>query len=130
MEKKHIMLVDDSRTVAWIVREALEGEGYSVRCVYNGQEALEHLAERKPDLVILDILMPKMNGLEVLSKIKGSSETASVPVIMLSVNGRHDDILKGYNLGADYYITKPFKPSELIHGIQLVLGRRRQPSAA
>jgi len=130
MDKKNIMVVDDSRTIAWIVRDTLEANGYAVRCVHSGEEALQRIEEQKPDIIILDIIMPKISGLEVLSKIKSSAETSSITVIMLTVNGRHDDILEGYRLGAEYYITKPFKQAELLHGVQRVLGRARQPSAA
>jgi DNA-binding response OmpR family regulator len=130
MDKKTIMIVDDSRTIAWIVRETLERQGYNVRCAYSGQESLEWLDRQTPDLVILDVMMPNMDGLEVLAKIKGSPKTSLVPVIMLTANSDHDDVLKGYRLGADYYIIKPFKQSELLHGIELVLGRQKQPTAA
>jgi DNA-binding response OmpR family regulator len=130
MDKKTIMIVDDSRTIAWIVRETLERQGYNVRCAYSGQEALEWLDRQMPDLVILDVMMPNMDGLEVLAKIKGSPKTSLIPVIMLTSNSDHDDVLKCYRLGADYYIIKPFKQSELLHGIELVLGRHTQPSAA
>lgn len=130
MDKKTIMIVDDSRTIAWVVRETLERQGYNVRCAYSGQEALEWLDRQMPDLVILDVMMPKMDGLEVLAKIKGSPKTSLIPVIMLTANSDHDDVLKGYRLGADYYIIKPFKQSEVLHGIELVLGRQKQPTAA
>jgi DNA-binding response OmpR family regulator len=130
MDKKTIMIVDDSRTIAWIVRETLERQGYNVRCAYSGQEALEWLDRQMPDLVILDVMKPNMDGLEVLVKIKGSAKTSLIPVIMLTANSDHDDVLKGYRLGADYYIIKPFKQTELIHGIELVLGRHTQSTAA
>jgi DNA-binding response OmpR family regulator len=130
MDKKTVMIVDDSRTIAWIVRETLERQGYNVRCAYSGQEALEWLDRQRPDLVILDVMMPNMDGLEVLAKIKGSPKTSLIPVIMLTANSDHDDVLKGYRLGADYYIIKPFKQSEVLHGIELVLGREKQPTAA
>lgn len=130
MDKKTIMIVDDSRTIAWIVRETLERQGYNVRCAYSGQESLEWLDRQTIDLVILDVMMPNMDGLEVLAKIKGSPKTSLIPVIMLTVNSDHDDVLKGYRLGADYYIIKPFKQTELLHGIELVLGRQKQPTAA
>ena len=130
MDKKTIMIVDDSRTIAWIVRETLERQGYNVLCAYSGQEALEWFDRQLPDLVILDVIMPNMDGLEVLARIKGSAKTSLIPVIMLTSNSDHDDVLKGYRLGADYYIIKPFKQTELLHGIELVLGRQKQPTAA
>jgi CheY-like chemotaxis protein len=129
MNPKSILVVDDSRTIVSILRDMLKSEGYRVRCAYSGEEALEHLTEETPDLIILDVLMPKMNGLEVLSKIKASPETSSIPVIMLTSSGKHDDVLEGYKLGAEYYVTKPFKQAELIHGIERALGRETKTAA-
>ena len=126
MDRKNILVVDDSRTLTRIVQAALESEGYGVRCAFNAEEALLYLEGRRPDLIILDVVMPQMSGLELLGKLKESPNTSAIPVIVLTVNGEHDDVLKGYKLGAAYYITKPFKPAELIHGIQLVLGRENQ----
>ena len=128
-DRKNILVVDDSRTVTRIVQTALENEGYAVRCAFSGEEALFHLQGCTPDLIILDVVMPQMSGLEVLAKLKDSPNTSAIPVIVLTVNGQHDDVLEGYKLGAAYYITKPFKPAELIHGIQIVLGREKQTSA-
>ena len=130
MDQKKILIVDDSRTVTRIVQTALESEGYGVRCAFSGEEALFYLGGYSPDLIILDVVMPQMSGLEVLSKLKDSPDTSAIPVIVLTVNGEHDDILEGYKLGAAYYIIKPFKPAELIHGIQLVLGRENRTSTA
>ncbi|HEX9443502.1 MAG TPA: response regulator [Candidatus Binatia bacterium] len=129
MLQRTVLVVDDSRTIAAILREALEGEGYRVRCVCSGEEALAHLEAETPDLIILDVLMPKMSGLEVLARIKAAPKTAPIHVIMLTASGRHEDILQGYKLGAEYYITKPFKQTELLHGIQLVLGQPKQTAA-
>ena len=122
MSAKTILVVDDSPTIVSILRDMLKSEGYRVRCAYSGEDALEHLTEETPDLIILDVLMPHMSGLELLSKIKMSPATVSIPVIMLTASGKNDDVLAGYKLGADYYITKPFKQTELLHGIERVLG--------
>jgi len=130
MEKKTVMIVDDSRTIAWILRETLESLGYRVRCAYSGEDALDMIDIQRPDLVILDVMLPRMDGLEVLTRIKTCPETNSIPVIMLTANGNSEDVLTGYRLGADYYIIKPFKQTELIHGIQLVFGREKQATAA
>lgn len=130
MQSKKILVVDDSRTIAWVVKDTLEGAGYNVRCLHGGQDALKELQSDLPDLVILDTFMPQMSGLEVLGKIKASSRTCTIPVIMLTASGRHEDVLASYKLGAEYYITKPFTQNELLHGIDLVLKREKQPSAA
>jgi CheY-like chemotaxis protein len=123
MDKKNVLVVDDNPTIASIVREALRSEGYGVNCVYSGEEALDHLEGQTVDLIILDVLMPQMSGLEVLKRIKASPRTSPIPVIMLTVNDRDDDVLDAYKLGAECYITKPFRPRDLIHNVQLVLGR-------
>jgi DNA-binding response OmpR family regulator len=123
MAKKNILVVDDNATIASIVREALKNEGYSVTCAHSGEEALDHLDGQTVDLIILDVLMPQMDGFEVLRRVKASPKTISIPVIMLTVNDKHDDVLEAYKLGAECYITKPFRPRELIHNVQLVLGR-------
>ncbi|HTM08772.1 MAG TPA: response regulator [Verrucomicrobiae bacterium] len=130
MQPKKILVVDDSQTIAWVVKDTLEDAGYNVRCLHGGLDALTELEAELPDLVILDTFMPQMSGLEVLAKIKASSKTCMVPVIMLTASGRHEDVLASYKLGAEYYITKPFTQKELLHGMDLVLRREKQPSAA
>ena len=130
MSIRNVLVVDDSRTIAWILKDTLEAAGYDVRCVHDGDEALKCLETYLPDAMILDTLMPRVSGFEVLGKIKASPKTSMVPVIMLTASGRHDDVLASYRHGADYYITKPFKQSELLHGLDLVLGPKKQPSAA
>jgi len=80
------------------------------------------LKGQKPDLIILDIMMPEMDGLEVLSRLKAVSDTATIPVILLTAKVQYEDVLGGYKLGADYYITKPFTSTQLVNGINLLLG--------
>lgn len=123
--KKTIMVVDDNPDIITIVKTILEGKGYSVIGAYSGQELLNHLDNQKPDLIILDIMMPEMDGLEVLSRLKGAPETASIPVILLTAKVQYEDVLGGYKQGADYYITKPFTSTQLINGINLLLGERQ-----
>jgi CheY-like chemotaxis protein len=129
MSAKTILVVDDSPTIVSILGDMLKREGYRVRCAYSGADALEHLTEETPDLIILDVLMPKMNGLEVLGKIKASPETAAIHVIMLTASGKPEDVLEGKKLGAEYYITKPFKQAELIHAVERALAREKQVAA-
>ena len=81
------------------------------------------MAGLKPDLIFLDIMMPKMDGFEVLKRLKGAPETSAIPVILLTAKGQYEDILKGYKEGADYYIPKPFISAHLLTAIDLVLGR-------
>ncbi len=120
--KSTIMVVDDHPDLVEVVRHTLESKGFNVRCAYNGQELFTGLEELKPDLIILDIMLPKMDGLQVLRRLKGNPATASIPVILLTSKVEYKDVLEGYNMGANYYITKPFTKGQLLKGINLVLG--------
>lgn len=120
--KKTIMVVDDNPDIITIVKTILEGKGFNVLSASSGQELLDLLKGQNPDLIILDIMMPEMDGLEVLTRLKGATETASIPVILLTAKVQYEDVLGGYKLGADYYITKPFTSTQLVNGINLLLG--------
>ena len=117
-----IMVVDDEQDMVDLIKTTLEAKGFGVQSAYNGQEAFNLLGEQKPDLIILDILMPMIDGLEVLTRLKGDPDTASIPVILLTSKVEYKDVLIGYNMGANYYITKPFTKGQLLEGINLVLG--------
>jgi two-component system alkaline phosphatase synthesis response regulator PhoP len=123
--QRTIMVVDDNPDIITIVKTILEGKGYYVLSASSGQELLNLLTDRKPDLIILDIMMPEMDGLEVLSRLKAVTETASIPVILLTAKVQYEDVLGGYKLGADYYITKPFTSTQLVNGINLLLGESK-----
>jgi len=120
--KKTIMVVDDNPDIVTIVKTILEGKGHTVVSAYSGAELFSRLEEQKPDLIILDIMMPQMDGLEVLTQLKGGANTSSIPVILLTAKVQYEDVLGGYKLGADYYITKPFTSTQLVNGINLLLG--------
>jgi CheY-like chemotaxis protein len=123
MEKnKTVMVVDDNPDIVTIVKTILEGKGYGVQSAYSGAEVFNLLAEQKPDLIVLDIMMPQMDGLEVLTRLKGEPSTATIPVILLTAKVQYEDVLGGYKMGADYYITKPFTSTQLLNGINLLLG--------
>jgi CheY-like chemotaxis protein len=121
-KNKTIMVVDDNPDIITIVKTILEGKGYSVFSASSGAELLNMLKVQNPDLIILDIMMPEMDGLEVLSRLKAMSDTATIPVILLTAKVQYEDVLGGYKLGADYYITKPFTSTQLVNGINLLLG--------
>ncbi len=121
-DKRTIMVVDDNPDIVTIVKTILEVKGYVVQSAFSGQEVLSLLKEQKPDLIILDVMMPQMDGLEVLTRLKGDAGTASIPVILLTAKVQYEDVLGGYKMGADYYITKPFTSTQLINGINLLLG--------
>ncbi len=126
--KRTIMVVDDDPDIVEVVRLRLESKGFNVRCAYSGQQVFADLGEQKPDLIILDIMMPNMDGLEVLTRLKGDLSTASIPVILLTVKARYEDFLKGYKTGADYYITKPYTESQLLCGINQFLSKHQSDS--
>jgi len=120
--KKTILVVDDSPNMAAIIKRILQARGYQVLSVYSGESLFELLEDTRPDLILLDVVMPGMSGLEVLKKIRLSPDIAKVPVILLSARGLFDEVLAGYRMGGDYYITKPFTSTQLLNGINLVLG--------
>ena len=119
--KGTILVADDDPDIVALVKIILEGKGFGVQTAYSGIEVFSRLEEQKPDLIILDIMMPQMDGLEVLERLKGTADSSSIPVILLTAKVQYEDVLGGYKLGADYYMTKPFNSSQLIEGINFVL---------
>jgi CheY-like chemotaxis protein len=126
--KKTIMVVDDNPDIITIVKTILEGRGFTVFSASSGPELLNLLPTQQADLIILDIMMPEMDGLEVLTRLKGKTETSTIPVILLTAKVQYEDVLGGYKLGADYYITKPFTSTQLVNGINLLLGEGKAAS--
>ncbi len=123
-EQRRILVVDDEPDLVHAVRLYLEMEGFLVFAASNGYEALEKVREKLPDLVVLDVMMPEMDGFETLQRIR---EAHHVPVIMLTVKGEEADKVRGLQLGADDYVTKPFSQRELLSRIQAVLRRAEMP---
>ena len=119
---KKILIADDKLEVVELLRATLEGEDYRIISASDGKEALEKIGKEKPDLVLLDIVMPKMDGFEVLSEVKRDPKTKEIPVIMLTAKGQKGDEEKGRRLGAEGYVIKPFSPSHLLRKIEEVLG--------
>jgi two-component system KDP operon response regulator KdpE len=122
---KSVLVVDDESRMVEFIAMNLELEGFRVVRAANGSEAMEKASREHPDLVLLDIMMPEMDGFETL---EGLRETSSVPVIFLTAKSEEVDRIKGLDLGADDYITKPFSPKELVSRIRAVL-RRTEPAA-
>lgn len=116
-----ILVVDDNADVVAIVQAILEANGYEVRVAYSGAETFTQLAKHKPDLVVLDIMMPDMNGLKVLERMRETPSLAQIPVILLTARDDDQDLLSGYRSGASYYIPKPFTSEQLLYGIRLIL---------
>ncbi|HSQ00794.1 MAG TPA: response regulator [Candidatus Dormibacteraeota bacterium] len=120
---KKILVVDDNVDSIMILRSILESQGYAVRTAQSGVDALALLAHEIPDLVLLDVMMPQMSGIEVLERIKTTHNSSKVPVIMVTAKIQDEDVMTGYQHGADYYITKPCTAKQLLYGISLVLDR-------
>jgi two-component system KDP operon response regulator KdpE len=120
-----ILVVDDEPRMIQFIRMNLELEGYRVIQASNGLEALDRVRDELPNLVILDVMMPDLDGFETLRILR---ETSEVPVIMLTVKSEEDDIVRGLKLGADDYITKPFSPRELSSRVEAVLRRAEMPA--
>ena len=120
-----ILVVDDEKRMVRFIRLNLEQDGFQVISANNGTEALEQVRTRLPNLILLDVMMPDIDGFEVLKKIR---EASSVPVIMLTAKGEEDDRVKGLELGADDYVTKPFSPRELVSRVKAVLRRTESVS--
>lgn len=125
MRKARILVVDDEDDILELARYNLAREGYDVACVDTGEKAVDYAASDKPDLVILDLMLPGIDGLEVCKILKNGTKTADIPIIMLTAKGEESDIVTGLELGAEDYITKPFSPKILIARIRTVLRRQR-----
>lgn len=120
--KKSILIVEDETRIRMLIRDYLTREEFNIYEATNGEEALALFSKYKIDLIVLDIMMPKMNGFEVLDKLR---EVSTVPVILLTAKSEEDDKLQGYELGADDYMTKPFSPKILVAKIKALLKRTR-----
>ncbi len=126
-EAKLILVVDDEARMRRFMQMNLDLEGYRVIEAENGLQAVDRVRDDLPDLVLMDVMMPEMDGFEALRLIR---ETSNVPVIMLTVKGDEDDRVRGLELGADDYVTKPFSPRELSSRIKAVLRRAEMPTPA
>jgi DNA-binding response OmpR family regulator len=124
-----VLLVEDEGDVAELIRYNLAKEGYDVVLTTNGNEALRLAREHRPDVLLLDIMVPQLNGWEVCRRLKKDPELASIPVIMVSGRVEEGDKVLGFEVGADDYVTKPFSPRELIARVGAVLRRGRQVDA-
>ncbi len=123
MPDASILLVEDERDLLELLKYNLEREGYQTRTAETGEEGLKAARGDTPDLILLDLMLPAMDGLEVCRSLKSREQTANVPVIMLTAKGEESDIVRGLEMGADDYITKPFSPRVLLARIQAVLRR-------
>ena len=129
-DKPTILVVEDEEDLRDIVIYNLEREGYKTVGVESGEEGLELAISLRPDLVLLDLMLPGMNGMDVCRKIKQDSSTQSIPIIIVSAKGEEADIVSGLELGADDYLTKPFSPRILLARVRTVLRRSERSTEA
>jgi two-component system phosphate regulon response regulator PhoB len=123
--KPRILVVEDETALVEILRYNLEKEGFDVAAAGDGEEALAAIAEHAPDLIILDWMLPLVSGLEICRQLRRKAETRDLPIIMLTARGEESDRVRGLEVGADDYVSKPFSPSELVARVRAVLRRAR-----
>jgi DNA-binding response OmpR family regulator len=123
MTARTILVVDDDPVIQKLLAVNFEMEGYRVVTAGDGVEGLERVASDHPDLVLLDVMMPRMDGLEVARRLKSDPVTAAIPILLLSAKAQSADVLGGLDAGADDYVTKPFDPLELLEKVAALIGR-------
>ncbi len=124
MAKERILVVDDEEDILELVRFNLDREGYQVICATSGENALKIAKEDFPNLIVLDLMLPGIDGLECTKLLKNDPDTMDIPIVMLTAKGEEADIVTGLELGADDYITKPFSPRILVARVRAVLRRK------
>jgi DNA-binding response OmpR family regulator len=122
--RRLVLVADDDEDIRSLVRYRLVANGFEVVTAVNGEEALRLAAERSPDLAILDVMMPRLDGFEVTRRLRADEATRTIPVILLTSRAQEADVTQGFAAGADDYLRKPFSPQELGMRVQAVLARR------
>jgi len=130
MTDEHIVVVDDEADIRELVDYNLAREGFDVTCAADGEQALDMVRSDHPDLVVLDLMLPDMDGLEVCRTLKGDGQTSNIPIVMLTAKGEEADIVTGLEMGADDYVTKPFSPRVLAARVKAVLRRHEREPAS
>ncbi|MDD5016207.1 MAG: response regulator, partial [Atribacterota bacterium] len=125
MRKEKILVVDDEKDIIELLQYNLEKEGYKISAVFSGEQCLENAKTELPDLILLDLMLPEIDGLDVCKFLKNNPQTSHIPIIMLTAKGEEPDIVLGLELGSDDYITKPFKIRELLARVKAVLRRTK-----
>ena len=121
MPKVTVLVVDDDPVIQKLLEVNFAMEGYQVETASDGEEALASIASQRPDVVVLDVMMPKVDGIEVVRRMKADATTATVPVLLLSARAQAKDVSEGLDAGADAYMTKPFDPVELLDRVASLL---------
>jgi len=129
MSKQHILVAEDDETIAELIRYNLEKNGFRVSCQASGEKTLLQAGTDRPELILLDILLPGIDGIQVCRLLRGEEKTRTIPIIMVTAKGEEADIVEGLEAGADDYITKPFSPRVLAARVQAVLRRGRREGA-
>jgi two-component system alkaline phosphatase synthesis response regulator PhoP len=124
--KGRILVVDDEPDILDLVKYNLDKEGYDVSSVLTGEEALQITQKIHPDLILLDLMLPGLDGLEVCKTLKKQADTSEIPIIMLTAKGEESDVVTGLEIGADDYISKPFSPKVLIARVRAMMRRKKQ----
>jgi two-component system, OmpR family, alkaline phosphatase synthesis response regulator PhoP len=119
--QKHVLAIDDENHIRRLVEVNLMRAGYRVTTACDGQEALEKLAEDRPDLIVSDVMMPRIDGFELLRRLQADPATCDIPILMLTAKAQDRDIFEGWSMGASGYLTKPFNPAELITWVRRTL---------
>ena len=127
LDRRRILVVDDEERMVRFIRMNLEHDGFQVSEAFNGKQAVQNLRDVNPDLILLDVMMPDLDGFDVLEMIR---EISNVPVIMLTAKSEEDDRVRGLELGADDYVTKPFSPRELVSRVRAVMRRTESASGS
>jgi len=129
MSKETILIVDDEEDILELIKFNLKGEGYNILQAMTGEEAIKIAKQSGPDLIVLDLMLPGIDGLEVTRYLKNNNATMDIPIVMLTAKGEESDIVAGLELGANDYISKPFSPRELVARIRAILRRRQKNSS-
>jgi DNA-binding response OmpR family regulator len=121
-ERRVVLVADDDEDILLLISTVLEREGHEVIATRDGAEALAAALQRRPDLVVLDVAMPELDGLEVLRRLRADESTSDLPIVLLSARVQEDDVKRGFDNGANAYVQKPFSPRELTERVSELLG--------
>jgi two-component system, OmpR family, alkaline phosphatase synthesis response regulator PhoP len=125
-----VLVVEDDPDIAHLVAHYLEKAGFSAELLANGRDALSAIAVRPPDVIVLDLMLPQVDGLEICRVVRGNAATAAVPIIMLTARAEESDRIVGLEIGADDYLAKPFSPNELVARVRALIRRAQRPAAS
>jgi len=123
MAKKKILVVEDDRDISELITYNLEREGYEIACLYDGGQVVDFVNKRKPELIVLDLMLPEVDGIEICRTLKSDAATKQIPIVMLTAKSEEADVVVGLQMGADDYIPKPFSPMVLAARIKAIFRR-------